>query len=331
MSKTIDHSNYEAYFIDYLEGVLSAELQAEMELFMDENPEINFDLDVDGLILQAPEETLDTVVKLTLKKEVAITELNTSTLPYFAIAAMEDQLSYADSRELENWLSKHEEQRPIFNSYRQTRLEASQIIYANKAGLKRNTRIIPLWVKGSAIAASLALLITLGWNDQTTTQKNQLVANNKVIVKKKQHDSKVVTPTQEVDNTSIVAPEVKSTLQDNSIITSVIPVELARDTKKIESIELPVRELELEHATTLLAGNYEYTPSILPEEVPINEDLSWIPLEAMRNPIAPLTNKLTETLKTKVDFRTAKGTKNCGNGFLVKIGKFELSHRSACR
>ena len=47
----------------------------------------------------------------------------------------------------------------------------------------------------------------------------------------------------------------------------------------------------------------------------------------MKNPIKPITSRLEKTLKTDVDFKTGKAANNAGTGFVLKIGKFELSRK----
>ena len=46
----INRNNYEMYFIDYLDGVLSPDLVSELLLFLDENPDLKEELsDLDAL------------------------------------------------------------------------------------------------------------------------------------------------------------------------------------------------------------------------------------------------------------------------------------------
>ena len=71
----------------------------------------------------------------------------------------------------------------------------------------------------------------------------------------------------------------------------------------------------------------------------LNEDLHTAPSKDlashsssssnMKNPIPLITNTISEKTKTAVDFKTGKATETEKGGFFIKIGKFEVSHKSS--
>lgn len=100
---------------------------------------------------------------------------------------------------------------------------------------------------------------------------------------------------------------------------------------------LPQHKLDLrtpsKHVQPLDIAPYEPTASEMASTATTatagQNDLAWTSVDEMKNPITPLTNKLSSTLNTAVDFRTAKATKKKSGGFFLKIGKLEISHQSA--
>jgi hypothetical protein len=50
-------------------------------------------------------------------------------------------------------------------------------------------------------------------------------------------------------------------------------------------------------------------------------------MNEMKNPIKPITNRLSELTNTEIDVRTAQKTQGKRKGFYVKIGKFEIERK----
>ena len=70
-------------------------------------------------------------------------------------------------------------------------------------------------------------------------------------------------------------------------------------------------------------------PSLTPKNIEAGSDMASISVNDMKNPIEPVTARLSETLNKPIDFRTAKASKQKGGGFYLKIGKLEISHQTA--
>lgn len=333
MSVQIDTSNYEAFYLDYLEGNLSGNALTAFEAFLAAHPELM--LEDDSLAtLPLTDETFDPVEKLALKKSIDLADLSTETVSFFLIAREENLLSQQQEAQLDNWLIANAYYRNDARLFALAKVQPdTQEVFEGKTALKRGqARIIPMWFTGAAAAAGLALIITLGiQNGSTPSENSTTVARNDSTPAKKRTEEggqqrTFINPgtTQQAHqslarNENHIAGRPSKSVSSNRFVR--------QDIAKLEKIE--ARDLAVETPELLsLAGLY--TPPAKEVKVSSNRnDLAWTPIEQMRNPIQPVTDKISSTLNTPVDLRTAKATKKRQGGFYLKIGKLEISHRSA--
>jgi len=341
MNNQIDNSNYEAFYLDYLEGNLSGDALAAFEAFMAAHPELA--LEDEALVtLSATDEPFDAVEKLALKKTIDLEDLSTETVSFFLIAREEQLLSPQQEAQLENWLTANAYYRNDARLFAMTKVQANTAeVFAGKAGLKRKqTRVIPMWFTGAAVAAGLALIITLAIpNGNGTTENDTPVASSDSTPgKTHKRGNNTVNPENRTYNPAITNGQEQSIAQQHkedrstNISTPVIfPVthktQGGTDVATLDKMEL--RNLNQANEEPLpIAVSVPATRPETPTPV-ASHDLAWTPIEEMRNPIRPVTDKLSSTLNTPVDLRTAKATKKKQGGFYLKIGKLEISHRSA--
>lgn len=353
MSVRIDHTNYEEFYLDYLEGNLSGEALQAFETFLAENPELALD-DPSMTVLTPTGEVFDPIEKLALKKGIDMNDLNAETLSFFCIAREEGLLTSEQEQQLNHWLEANAHYRNDAALYAMTTFEADTAqVYENKALLKKETggRIVPMWFTGVAVAAGLALIITIGLNFGGNGSKNggAIVADNNLPTTK-QHDD------------SLNSPNVKNSVENPAGTQDLAsPRKSAQSTKKIKNDKTPKQPVRQKaphkyhpyERNILLNENvlaslekrgaalnegrkniepvHHYTEpaSSNPSQNDPSQDLAWVPIDAMKNPIQPVTNTLSNKLNTPVDFRTAKAGKRKGGGFYLKIGKLEVSHQSS--
>jgi hypothetical protein len=104
MSVQINSTNYEAFYLDYLEGNLSDEAMAAFEAFLLEHPELAIDdLSLFTLEPQA-EPVMDPVRKLALKQGIDMSDLNAGSIDFFLIARQEGLLNDEQKAQLNHWL-----------------------------------------------------------------------------------------------------------------------------------------------------------------------------------------------------------------------------------
>ncbi|MES2835909.1 MAG: hypothetical protein V4667_00170 [Bacteroidota bacterium] len=170
MSK-INLNNYESYLLDYTEGTLSASDRVEMDLFLQQHPQILEQLlefeeapALPDLELQLPDS-----IKSNLKKdEFSISKIELDNL---LIKELEADLTERESNILAKQLATN-----YFLKERQliaaTKLQADlNLIYPDKESLKKRSKIVPLFYYTS-VAASL--LIAFGSYYLFNAQQNEV-------------------------------------------------------------------------------------------------------------------------------------------------------------
>lgn len=161
----INLNNYEAFYLDYLEGNLDQSALLEFESFLEINPtlKVNF----------LPEEITSLVSypikypnKLSLKKfEFKLNQLSKSTFDDFSIAYYEHLLTDDEERVLLDFIKSNPKYSIAFELYGKTYLkpqltttfENKKVLYQHKAA-KRTLYPVFKWV---SIAAGMALLVSV--------------------------------------------------------------------------------------------------------------------------------------------------------------------------
>lgn len=327
MKQEINIENYEAFYLDYLEGNLSNELEASLLAFLEENPSLISDDDLLDVRLTEPAATMDASWKNTLKIDLSSEAITTANVETFLIASVEQQLDPKQEAELATFLAQH----PVwFNEYQrfqQTRFQPDfSLQYPDKHTLKKGaTRIIPLYVRYAAVAAGLALIFTVtqwlsiqsGAKAPTYARQDTpkpLADTNRVAPKPMQgvHDA----PTKQPQIASVPAQETEGSETRNPLRVRRAAINQLR-TKK--ACPLPNGSLMREpiQAVPVFAAEYSSAQS----------EIAMIGYEEMKNPIKPVTAKISEIIKQEVDFRTSKAARKRPGGFYLKIGKLEISRK----
>lgn len=354
MKQLIHIDNYESFYLDYLEGTLSAEERMAFEEFLAAHPELQVD---EALIfLDDAPETMDPLEKALLKKE-EIQVVSPENLEYLAIGKMEQVLSAKEEALFDAYSAKHAEARELTAAYRETRLEASPVLYPNKEDLKEKEVALVSWrlIIGVASAAALVLLFfQLGFTDNGKPSQNGTTGT----VAQKHQPEQHTTPNDEQTpgNTSpSTNPVEESTTYVAQKQTPLAPSlnsgsgqkkeQKATKQEQKEGTILPVQPENSNNKTLLGDNTPQHQPTILPEmkdnKQPVaptlNEEVNKAPSKDlasntgsnMKNPIPVITHTLSEKTKTPVDFKTGKATETEKGGFFLKIGKFEVSHKAS--
>ncbi len=153
----IDKHNYEAWFLDYHEGRLSAVQVSVLEEFLRRHPEL--------------QQEFDDYVSDTLIADDAISypdpvELRKSLMDYSPgeermIALLEGDLAPGESAEFEQEIASSEALSSIFDEFRKTRLMPEEsIVFRGASNLKKNTSFrLPGLMPSMAYAAGIIILL----------------------------------------------------------------------------------------------------------------------------------------------------------------------------
>lgn len=360
MKKLIHIDNYESFYLDYLEGTLSEAERIAFEEFLAAHPELQ--IDEDFVFLDEPAEKMDPLQKFLLKKE-DLSIVTNENLDYFAIGKVENALSANEEKLFDGYLAANPEAQKVVAAYKETRLQPSTVLYPNKEELKeKEVALIPWKLIGglTAAAAILLLFFQIGFNGTKETSENTVTATNGKGQKTKSDTKKPVNKTvpsndPAEENATYVADKT------NPKSEKTIRVNPGKREKDVQRLRRSFSEGAQEKNTpdqlipvpqqdekSPVADNKPHQPTILPpvknDKQPVAPTLNENPDKApskdlavhtersnMKNPIPVITSTLSEKTKTPVDFQTGKATDTQKGGFFVKIGKFEISHKSSKR
>lgn len=325
MMEKISIFNYEAFYLDYLEGNLNEEDTRSLLEFLEAHPECKMDENLDLSPLPVVEEA-----SYARKSDLYMLDeegpINGSNVEFFMIAAAENVLAKEKQLELMAFIETHD-LRERFAGFQAVYFEANQnLVYADKSGLKREGRIVaPMWYWVAAAAAVIAFVFLV-----------VLPASSPFEVK--QHFSKKDTPLEELKPESQEQSNDGLEPEERALPQFVPSVEKQRNiAQKQESPRKNKREsqniesLNTQRAGMLSVGNMNdqlkpLSPSLVNE--PKQEDhLIAKNNSDMYNPIEPITSAIATKTKTPVDFQKTKAESE-RKGFKFKVGKFEVSHIS---
>ena len=333
----INENNYEAFYLDFLEGNLNEEDTALLLDFLDQYPELK--LEIDELVaLDDSSLRLDNAYKQSLKQVLFDEDkIVLSNIDAFLIANTEGLLTKNKEAELKQFISKN----PSFNKdqklYESTKLKANlSEVFVDKSSLKRAKRVV-LWpYLSTAVAAGIVLLLTLnifnsGDNPKVVIAQRKNPIHSPTPKEIKTYDVKQ-RPVSDVKEQLIdpVVIDAKSTL-----VASVIETDINNLAVKAQHISIkkfmyvtPMKPYTikssyiLEDDLEIVESTAKYIPSRRIQE---ESNYTLLGFKDMKNPIEPITNQLANAIKKEVDFRTAKPTSNHSGGFYLKIGKLVIS------
>jgi hypothetical protein len=161
----IKRSNYEAWFIDLLDGNLNSSQVEQLELFLSENPDLREELNDLNLFKLDPSDN-SYKKKANLKKSSS--EIPQDQFEYLCAAYFENDISAGQKNELMELISADSEKKKSFDLFQNLRLVPEKISYEYKNLLLRKTPLQKV-IRISAIglsAAVLTLIITIYLNIQ---------------------------------------------------------------------------------------------------------------------------------------------------------------------
>ncbi len=324
MIKKINIFNYEAYYLDYLEGNLSEEDTAGLLDFLDKHPDLKM------VEEELPTFTTDEVSlgNLDFLKEAddedPITEKN---VEHFLISKHEAVLSKEKEEELEVFIAGNPaaaKDDQLFGAVYFTPDKA--VVMTGKADLKKKAPVV-LWPYYSGVAAAVIAVFFFLYNpaptvgiesvkfaqndsDSVTSKQNKAASQQEILETKVFSPNKNLFTSSEpsISSTAVEKEQEKQNLVEETVILNnqpSRPMVAALDNKEISPI------------STIYTNPIESTSS--------GQDVAYTDVNQTQNPIEPITKFISEKTNTEVDFRQPKSKKK--KGFFVKIGKFELERK----
>jgi len=155
-----DRSNYEIWFIDWLDGNLDSHQVEELTVFIDENPDLKEEFIELALVTIEPS---DSQFKNKMSLMRSPSDISESQFEYLCVAFLENDLSNDLKRELNEIIEHNPEKKNLFDLIQKTRIAPLSLKYTNKSNLLKWTplqKVIRLSIIGLSAAAITTFIIT---------------------------------------------------------------------------------------------------------------------------------------------------------------------------
>lgn len=330
--------NYEAFYLDYLEGNLSEEDTALLMEFFAANPDLRMDDEELPSYSSADQVVLDAQWKNSLKQSSDEEVITTLNVDQFLIAEAEGILSKEKVQELNAFIDANPEFALDRKIYALTNFEPDMsVAYTDKASLKKEKARV-VWFYYAAAAAASVILFLWVWNSTqgiSELNDNTVIHANDKLNEKTLQDQDNGGETNEFNKLNTVNSEREFSLANNDQQTNneKEPANTTNTSPNKKNEKIDVNGLSHHDVSPLIVSvdpkNLEpITPTIY--EVKQNSNPQDVYASAreikMSNPIEPITKFVSEKTNTAVDFqKTDKGSDQ--KGFYLKIGKFEFSRK----
>jgi hypothetical protein len=341
---TINEINYEAYYLDYLEGNLDEVLTAELLVFLAQHPELEVDLEDTSLLVEDIPPLKDQ-----FKHDLKMVDFDHEAIHWnnadaFLIADLEGELSAEKQQELNVFVAKNPGLQSEQRYYKQTRLKAdNQLVFENKSSLKKKAVVFSL-TRFVAIAASfIGFIFVLSLFFRSGDSPSQIADSKKKPATSKEVDDQ--EKNHEIYNNSSIEQQV-ALEEKKAVKPFILPKKkLSQDKKQEDKIELKLNPTHSEtdslpvktNSAPGSINNKEVNPLYLNQDsgteilvdnaLPSTADYAVVDFKAMNNPYSPITSRLSDLIHTDLDIRMAKPTEQQSGGFYLKIGKLEISRR----
>lgn len=244
----INRNNYEEYFLLYIDEELSASERQLVELFVQQNADLAGELE---LLLCTKLDGDSTIItdKSSLYRHSG-SKIDEANYEEMFLLYIDDELTEANRKEVEIFLSQNPGKQQIFKALKQTKLIPEEIVFTNKELLykrKKTAVLLISWLRVAVAAVFIGLLIGT-WSLWTPTKvKNTITVNALPSKKINPYREKGVAPSLQHPDTATVAA---------------IPKILIRKNREIENRSKQQVIPELAVQNDLVAGINKRTPTL---------------------------------------------------------------------
>ncbi|NOQ70912.1 MAG: hypothetical protein GQ574_02860 [Crocinitomix sp.] len=342
----IDLNNYEAYFLDLMEGTLSVEERHDLFAFLELHPELKAEMEADFGALELNPAPITFDGKAQLKIDEAQLILTPNTIDDIMIASVEGQLSTEHDAQLTTYIAANNLEK-TFAYYKATLLKAdTSVVYTEKKKLKVKTGIVislPLIMRFSAIAAVGVILLTVAfrnWDGQdvvnTDGPSNQFAtvrSNSNFNFSKTRILNDAVDPTIENGDGFNYTPtqneQYLPDVNDDNIAMEDAPVLIDTATTRPFDFELPKDDIEEMNNDDIVEENQNDPTPIIPIEM---EEDPGVVLASVttEEPYKIVTDAASNLMNRDVKFTRDRST--ASNDYVAygfKLGKFEFERKKS--
>ncbi|MFW6351850.1 MAG: hypothetical protein ACOC2E_05650 [Bacteroidota bacterium] len=266
----ITRENYEAFFLDYHEGNLSAKQKEALEAFLVVNPDLKKELDGFELITIEKDSSTEFDAKHILKKT---SDHTLSNYDSELIAALEDDLNETDKATFLQSLQNNQNKKKDFETYKKTKIHADeQIIFPGKSSLKKFI-ISPAWNNNlsnfAVAAATVALLMGMYFLfpkfDNSPEIATHETVENSEIKEDKSNENILPKETEKINEEKTEPIKKDSVLLNNTPEKNVQPQPRKQTTVSTNTIPVSIRISSLEPKRIQSLTNKNYPEYIEPK------------------------------------------------------------------
>ena len=192
----INRHNYEEFFLLYVDNELTREERADVETFVQENPDLEEELLMLKQSSLRPDLTVKFPGKSSLMKAEAAGLVNDTNYEEFFLLYVDNELETVVRREVEEFAASKPQYQQELNLLMQTKMEPeAAVVFPDKSLLykeeDKRRPVVIMWWRVAAIAAMILLALGIFWlnNNNGTSTPPQGVAVN---------ESKIVQPPESI-------------------------------------------------------------------------------------------------------------------------------------
>lgn len=205
----IDRHNYEEYFLLYIDNELNVEQKKQVELFVQENPDLEEELVMLKQSRLIPDDSIVFDKKHLLMKEENSSFINLNNYEQWLIMYVDDELSEEEKITVEKFAETHPHVREELAIFLQTKLQPEELVFPNKETLykrEKTVRVISMQWWRVAVAAVLIISAGVTFYSVVHNKGNNTITPGTVAVNKNEQ-----TPTTSRQPTSPVVQDQTAT------------------------------------------------------------------------------------------------------------------------
>jgi hypothetical protein len=306
---TINHHNYEEYFILYLDNELGIEDRRMVEIFVQHNPDLKEELDV---LLQSrliPDNSIIFEGKDELIKMAEGTGISMSNYEEWLVLYMDNELSPGQKVAVEKFVAQYPVAKAELDLFSKTKLQPEkEIAFPGKESLYKRTekvRVIPLrWWRVAAAILILFISITAvvimnnrkpstpGKEVATNPNKEQKTNTENPVVNNKENKGQSTQPVITQNTRPPVVQRVKQSTASN------VPKQNNVVAKQNESIIPPIKDERNKEAIVI---NHDKPSNNLPRSINLKVDTSSRNIAIVNTPDNLRSPKIKDDAVTKTD------------------------------
>ncbi len=244
----INRDNYEAYFLDFIEGRLSPDQEEVLRRFLKFNPDLEAEMeDIDLLKIEPSHHSFPG--KNLLKKELpgSDTEVSDGNFDMFCIAYIEGDLTAKQRQIFEAYLQQYPAKRSEFEACKATILKPETVPFPHKSRLKQRSRMhLSVWriMVPVAAAAAIALMVIFRVPATQSAIEVAAVVEPEIIEKQPIEEKKEKQPTQATfnmvrkTNAPVPVSDYKEKQQEREQQKAENPEKQQQESPRIASVDL---------------------------------------------------------------------------------------------